>query len=96
MVLYRCQLGWKEKIQQTGMVSEPVNVLHSEMSTLVKSRGCVNLCFFFSSIVSAEFLLSEEGGQNIVISDAFIKGRSAKGFLSFVDYSVGRRKNLTE
>lgn len=96
VVLYRCQFGWTEKIQQTGMVSEPVNALHSEMSTLVKSRGCVNVWHFFSSTISAEFLLSEEGGQNIVISDAFIKGRRAKGFLSFVDYSVGRHKNLTD
>lgn len=70
-------LGGRKKSSKLGWF-EPVNVLHSEMSTQVKSRGCVNLWHFFSSTVSAEFLLSEEGGQNIVISDAFIKGRSAK------------------
>lgn len=63
------------------MVSEPVNVLHSEMSALVKAGDVLTFdSLFFSSTVSAEFLLSEEGGQNIVISDAFIKGRSAEVF----------------
>lgn len=55
-------------------------VLHFEMSDLTAHD--VGVSKLFSSTVSAEFLLSEDGGQNIVISDAFIKGKTTQ-FLFF-------------
>lgn len=49
--------------------------LHFEMSDLTAYDVAMWESLFFCT-VSAEFLLSEDGGQNIVISDAFIKGKT--------------------
>lgn len=57
-------------------------VLHFEMSDLTAYDEAIWESLF-SPTVSAEFLLSEDGGQNIVISDAFIKGRTTQSFVLF-------------
>lgn len=62
-------------------------VLHFEMSDLTAYDAAIWESLF-SSTVSAEFLLSEDGGQNIVISDAFIKGKTTQFLFLFVFFTL--------